>query len=255
LSCFVSGGRAADGRAWGFPQGWTTITRYAKRDPMEFWQRFEPAPDAPPHAGSMAAPMPDGSALRLPLRDYGAVAVTGLIANQASFAVLRRIADWAAEAARPLGAEVVCGLPTLGHALAPLVAEALGHPNWVAAGYSRKRWYEEGLSVPVSSSTTPGERRMWLDPRVLGRLAGRRVLLVDDVISTGSSALAGLALLERAGLRPVGLCVAMAQGDRWLASWPADVPVCAAFATPLLRRKPSGWVPDASTLPAVKLPR
>ena len=32
-----------------------------------------------------------------------------------------------------------------------------------------------------------------LDPRVLHRLAGRRVLLVDDVISTGSSALAGLA--------------------------------------------------------------
>ena len=101
--------------------------------------------------------MPDGSALRLPLRDYGEVAVGGLIVNQASFAVLRRLAAWMAEAARPLGAEVVCGLPTLGHALAPLVAEALGHPNWVAAGYSRKRWYEEALSAPVSSSTTPGE--------------------------------------------------------------------------------------------------
>ncbi|WP_073138564.1 phosphoribosyltransferase [Muricoccus roseus] len=221
---------------------------------MEFWQRFDPAPDRAPHQGSMAVPMPDGSALRLPLRDYGGVAVTGLIVNQASFAVLRRIAGWMAEAARPLGAEVVCGLPTLGHALAPLVAEALGHPNWVAAGYSRKRWYEEGLSVPVSSSTTPGERRMWLAPRILSRLEGRRVLLVDDVISTGSSALAGLALLRRVGVRPVGLCVAMAQGDRWVPSWPADVPVCAAFATPLLRPGEGGWVPDAATVPGVLLP-
>jgi adenine/guanine phosphoribosyltransferase-like PRPP-binding protein len=150
---------------------------------------------------------------------------------------------------------VVCGLPTLGHALAPLVAEALGHPNWVAAGYSRKRWYEEALSVPVSSSTTPGERRMWLDPRILARLEGRRVLLVDDVVSTGSSALAGLALLNTIGIRPVGLCVAMAQGDRWVASWPADVPVCAAFSAPLLRRVEGGWEPDPSTRAKVALPR
>ena len=221
---------------------------------MEFWQRFEPAPDAPPYRESMAAPMPDGSALRLPLRDYGEVAVGGLIVNQASFAVLRRLAGWMAEAARPLGAEVVCGLPTLGHALAPLVAEALGHPNWVAAGYSRKRWYEEALSAPVSSSTTPGERRIWLDPRILPRLEARRVLLVDDVVSTGSSARAGLELLERAGVRPVGLLVAMAQGDRWVPSWPAELPVVAAFATPLLRRGPQGWVPDPATQPGVVLP-
>ena len=221
---------------------------------MEFWQRFEPGPDAPPHVGGMALSMPDGTALRLPLRDLGEVAVTGLIANQASFAVLRRIAGWMAEAARPLGAEVVLGLPTLGHAVAPLVAEALGHPNWVAAGYSRKRWYEDALSVPVSSSTTPGTRRMWLDPRILPRLAGKRVLLVDDVISTGTSALAGLALLAAAGLRPVGLLVAMAQGDRWVPAWPPSVPVHAAFAAPLLRPVPGGWAPDPATRPQVVLP-
>ena len=45
--------------------------------------------------------MPDGSRLWLPLRDYGAIAVTGFIANQASFAVVRALAGWMAEAARP----------------------------------------------------------------------------------------------------------------------------------------------------------
>ncbi|WP_426956075.1 phosphoribosyltransferase [Muricoccus radiodurans] len=221
---------------------------------MEFWQEFEPGGAAPPYGGSMPVPMPDGHALRLPLRDYGDVAVTGFIANQASFAVVRRLAGWMAIAARPLGAEVVCGLPTLGHVFAPLVAEALDHSNWVAAGYSEKRWYDRRLSVPVSSSTTPGERRLWLDPRILPRLEGRRVLLVDDVISTGSSARAGLALLAAAGVRPVALLVAMAQGDRWRAEWPADVPVAAAFATPLLRRVPGGWAPDEATRPAVIRP-
>ncbi|SDC98990.1 phosphoribosyltransferase [Belnapia rosea] len=217
---------------------------------MAFWQEFE-APigmEAPRRADALV-PMPDGSALRLPLRDYGAVGVTGLIANQASFAVARRLAGWMADAASRFAPEVVVGLPTLGHVFGPLVAEALGHSNWVAPGYSRKLWYEEGLSVPLASSTTPVSRRLWLDPRLVARIEGRRVLLVDDVISTGHSALAGLELLAKAGVRPAAACVAMAQGDRWRAAWPGEVPLVAAFATPLYRPTPEGWVPMPETAP------
>ncbi|MBO1076706.1 phosphoribosyltransferase [Roseomonas marmotae] len=222
--------------------------------PPEYWQHYEAEPLPAPFTTAATARMPDGRWLRLPLRDYGAIAVTGFIANQASFAVLRPVHAWMAAAARDFGAEVVVGLPTLGHVFGGPVAEALGHPNWVAPGYSRKKWYEEALSVPTASSTAPDARRMWLDPRLLGRLRGRRVLLVDDVISTGSSSLAGLALLEKAGVRPVGLCVAMAQGDRWRATWPEDVPVAAAFATPLYRRQEGGWMPDEASRPQVRLP-
>jgi adenine/guanine phosphoribosyltransferase-like PRPP-binding protein len=219
---------------------------------MEFWQGFDPPrAEAPPWRDSYPAPLPDGLRLRLPLRDFGDFAVAGLIANQAAFAVTRRLAGWMAEAARPIGAEVVVGLPTLGHVFGPLVAEALGHPNWVAPGYSRKRWYEEALSVPMASITSPGARHMWLDPRLLPRLRGRRVLLVDDVVSTGSSARAGLALLAAAGVAPVALCVAMAQGDRWRAAWPAALPVVAAFATPIFDPAPgrAGWLPRPGSLP------
>jgi adenine/guanine phosphoribosyltransferase-like PRPP-binding protein len=218
---------------------------------MDFWQSFGP-PQAKggPWRNSYPASMPDGSRLLLPLRDFSEFAVAGLIANQASFDVVRRLAAWMAEAARPLGAEVVVGLPTLGQVFAPLVAEALGHDNWVAPGYSRKRWYEEALSVPMTSITTPDSRRMWLDPRLLPRLAGKRVLLVDDVVSTGSSARAGLSLLAAAGITPVALCVAMAQGDRWRAGWPASVPVVAAFATPIFNPAlGGGWTPLPGSLP------
>jgi adenine/guanine phosphoribosyltransferase-like PRPP-binding protein len=219
---------------------------------MAYWQAFAPRvlrPQGTAWSTDTAAAMPDGSALKLPLRDFGERAVAGFIANQASFAVVRRITGWMAEVARPYDAEVVVGLPTLGQVFAPPLAEALGHANWVAPGWSRKRWYEDALSVPAHSITSPGERRMWLDPRLLPRLAGRRVLLVDDVVSTGASARAGLMLLAAAGVTPVALVVAMAQGDRWRASWPASISVRAVFATPIFSRAEDGWVPMPGSAP------
>jgi len=217
---------------------------------MEHWQAFAARP-SPRGAwtGTYAAPMPDGSALELPLRDLGDTAVAGLIANQASFEVVDRLSAWMTQLARPFGAEVVVGLPALGQVFAPSIARALGHPNWVAPGWSRKRWYEERLSVAAQSITSPAERRLWLDPRLLPRLEGRRVLLVDDVISTGASARAGLVLLEAAAIVPVALVVAMAQGDRWTDDWPEEVPVRAVFATPIFARDPAGWVPVEGSAP------
>lgn len=198
----------------------------------------------PPFGARYPARMPDGRFLHLPIRPIG---VAGLIVTQASFSVVRHLASWMAEAAAPLRAEMVMGLPTLGHVLAPLIAEGLGHPNWVAAGYSRKLWYEERLSVPMRSITSIAERRLWLDPRMLPRLAGRRVLLVDDVISSGASAQAGLALLAQAGLRPVGLCVAMEQTMAWRAAWPVELPVVSLCRTPRLTLSAAGWMPDQSS--------
>ncbi len=209
----------------------------------DFWQDFQAAaPHGPVYTDSYPAPTPDGRALVLPLRDLGATAVAGLIANQASFAVADALSGWMAAAAGRFAPDVVVGLPTLGHVFGSAVARLLGHPNWGALGTTRKLWYEEALSAPLSSITAPGAgRRLWLDPRLLPRLAGRRVLLVDDVISTGASARAGLAVLRAAGIAPVALCVAMIQGDRWQADWPDGLPVAAAFATPLFDRTAAGW--------------
>jgi len=216
---------------------------------MEFWQQFGGPATAGPHRDSYPAPLLDGATLDLPLRDFGEFAVAGFIANQASFAVVRAIAGWMTELARPFGAEVVVGLPSLGQVFAPLLAEGLGHSNWVAPGWSRKRWYEPALSVPVHSITSPAERRLWLDPRIVARMVGRRVLLVDDVVSTGASAQAGLALLAAAGVVPVAAIVAMAQGDRWRGTWPAAIPLRAAFATPIFRPSPAGWLPQPGSAP------
>lgn len=220
---------------------------------MQFWQEFLPRQQAGEAADGVwtdhyPARMPDGSRLLLPLRHLGDFAVAGLIANQASFAVFDRLTGWLAVLAQGFAPEVVVGLPTLGHGFGAGVARALGHANWVAPGTSRKFWYDEELSVPLASITSPGGgRRMWLDPRLLERVQGRRVLLVDDVVSTGASLRAGLALLAAAGVAPVAFAAVMLQGDRWRAALPAGVSVSAVFATPLFVRAPGGWRARAGT--------
>ncbi len=214
--------------------------------PVGFWQAFEPAAGAarPVWHDHYDAPLRDGTCLRLPLRDYGDFAIAGFIANQASFVVLDTLVGWIAEDIAALGVDVVVGLPTIGHVLGAGLARALGHPNWVAAGSTRKLWYDETLSVPTQSVTAPEQgRRMWLDPRLMDRLSARRVLLVDDVVSSGSSARAGVALLQRAGIRPVALAVAMIQGEAWRQVWEPSIPVFAAFSTPRFRRFGKGWQP------------
>jgi adenine/guanine phosphoribosyltransferase-like PRPP-binding protein len=218
---------------------------------MDYWQDFLPAaPPRPIWTDDYAAPMPDGTALLLPLRDLGETAIAGLIANQAAFRVLDRLIAWLAGRVARFAPDIVLGLPTLGHAVAPALARALGHPNWVPAGFSRKLWYDEALSIPATSITSPGAgRRMWLDPRTLGRLQGRRVLLADDVLSTGRSMRAGLALLRQAGITPVAAAALMIQTDRWQADWPPAIPVAGAFATPLFTRHAEGWIARPDTAP------
>ena len=219
---------------------------------FEYWQAFTAPPDPLPEIwrDCYAAPMRDGSALLLPLRDYGETAIAGFIVNQAAFAVADTLVKWIAADVQHLGVDIVVGLPTLGHTVGAGVARMLGHANWVAPGTTRKLWYDEALSVATRSVTSPGAgRTMWLDPRLLGRLSGRRVLLVDDVISTGSSALAGIGLLERAGIVPVAFAVAMSQGNEWRKQWRGNVPVIAAFETPIFKRVADGWTPLSSESP------
>lgn len=228
--------------------------------PHEFWQDIHPPatfPEDPPGGirDLYPARLPDGRQIALPIRILpgdGSRAVASLIVNQASFAVEDALADAMTQALRPLRADVVIGVPTLGLPLANAVARRLGHARMVALGTSRKFWYDEGLSEPMSSITSPDQvKRLYLDPRMLPLLRDRRVAVVDDVISSGASMRAVLSLLSKAGIAPVALVFAMLQTQRWhgvLESLGATLPdrVHGALRTPLLlRRDDGGWTPAA----------
>ena len=221
-----------------------------------YWQRFvdeaeltaDPADHDGPWRYGYPAPLPDGRALLLPIRQLAADpsrAVASLISNQASLDVIDTLGVMLARLLAPFAPEAVVGMPTLGLAYAPVVARELGLERVVPLGYSRKYWYDKALSAPVQSITTPdGGKRVYLDPNLLPLLRGRRVVLVDDVVSSGATLDAPWRLIESLGAEVLACGVVMRQGERWIDTLGPEraAKVFGVIDTPLLRAVPKGWV-------------
>lgn len=221
-----------------------------------YWQTLEPegmdpARSRAPFRYGYPVELPDGRFLVLPIRRRPDPerAAASLIPNHASFTVIDALAGFMADLARPLQPDVVVGLPTLGLALAPEMARKLGHARYAPLGYSRKVWYREELSRPVRSVTSPdATKRVWLDPNLLPWLEGKRVVLVDDTVSSGTTAAAVLRLFATARVTVAGVVAAMSQGGAWRDVLAAEDPawpglVRWVFETPLFRRVEDGWEP------------
>jgi len=222
--------------------------------PHEFWQKLY-APETfdvqGVHETFFPATLDDGRQLQLPIRPLSDKqhALASLIVNQAAFDVVDALSDDLAAKLKVFEPDVIVGLPTLGLTLASEVARKLGHSRYVPLGTSRKFWYEEELSVPLSSITTPDQiKRLYIDPRMLPLLDGRRIALVDDVISSGTSIVAALNLLNSRALKPVVIGAAMLQTQRWRAPLEqlgaefAEM-TRGCFTTPMLKHgENGGWI-------------
>lgn len=216
-----------------------------------YWQHIVDAGQlvqpAPPWRHGYPARLPDGRVLMLPIRPLPGEpthAVASLICNQASLDVVETLGRLLAEKLAPLQPEVVIGIPTLGLTFAPVVARHLGHARYVPMGYSRKFWYDDALSAEVQSITTPTPgKRVFLDPNLLPLVRGRRVVLVDDAVSSGSTLRAPWTLVESLGAEVLACGVAMLQGERWKTALGAEraARVVGVFESPLLQAVPDGW--------------
>lgn len=69
------------------------------------------------------------------------------------------------------------------------------------------------ISVPVHSITTAKEQRLYIDETDVERMRGKRVVIVDDVISTGESMKAVEEHVKEAGGNVVGRAAILAEGD------------------------------------------
>ncbi len=212
---------------------------------------------AGPYTSHYPVALLDGSTLELPLRTLpsGDGAIALLMSNQTPFEVEDALAPLIAQVASTFSPDCVAAVPTMGLDYARLTARKLGLPHYVAMGLSRKFWYDDGLSERMNSSTSPDHfKKLYLDPALLKRLEGTRVVLVDDVINTGTSAVAAIRLLERAGANVVGLAVALTEGYAWrdaLAElgpcWPHKVRA-AGHIPVFTKAEGGGWTPVPATL-------
>jgi adenine/guanine phosphoribosyltransferase-like PRPP-binding protein len=238
-------------------------TRLGFRDRGSYHDRIIPAADMPvlpppPYKDSFPVKLPDGDWALLPflaLPPDFSTAIAYLCITENSFALEDRLSSAMAELARPLHADVVVGMPTLGMVLAASVGKKLGHTHYVPLSYSRKFWFEDELSIPVNSITTPVQpKTVYIDPRLLERLEGKRVLLVEDVISTGGTVAAELALMKKIDANVIGVITAIRETRVWIDKLSAIDSAYRALVTspircPLFRRSADGWVPDPSTQP------
>lgn len=85
--------------------------------------------------------------------------------------------------------------------------------KYLLARKSVKLYMTDPVEVKVKSITTAKEQRLYLDSHDHEYIDGKRILLVDDVISTGESIAALEELVCRAGGLVAGRMAVLAEGD------------------------------------------
>ncbi len=98
----------------------------------------------------------------------------------------------------------------------PLVQELsrlMGLPYYIVARKSVKPYMATPLVDEVNSITTQKTQTLCLDGKDALAIQGKRVALVDDVISTGESLEAIRRLVEKAGAQVVAQAAILAEGD------------------------------------------
>jgi adenine phosphoribosyltransferase len=105
-----------------------------------------------------------------------------------------------AEKIRQAGApEEIVTAEAKGIALAYEVSRLLGLKRFVVARKSMKSYMQDAVHHEVKSITTANTQVLYLDGSDAAEIRGRRVCILDDVISTGESIAAVEALVQEAG--------------------------------------------------------
>lgn len=84
--------------------------------------------------------------------------------------------------------------------------------NYIVTRKMAKLYMHDPIEVEVQSISTAKKQTLWLDQADIDLLKGKRVLIVDDVISTGGSLLALESLVNQAGGIIAGKCAVLAEG-------------------------------------------
>ena len=93
------------------------------------------------------------------------------------------------------------------------MARQSGENNYIIARKGLKVYMKNPLEVCVNSITTQHQQHLYIGEDEVNMIKGKKILLVDDVISTGESLSALVDLVEKAGGNIVGKMAVLAEGD------------------------------------------
>ena len=154
-----------------------------------------------------------------------------------------------AERLAPLQPEVIVGAATLGIPVAMEVSRALGLDQYVILQKSPKIHLGDALVQPISSITSKGEQKLLLDRQSIPLLEGRRTVVVDDVVASGSSLKGSIQLARAAGANVVGVGLILTEANEWKSVLGADADLVHSLAhIPQFKPGTMGWEPIPETL-------
>ena len=108
--------------------------------------------------------------------------------------------------------DVILTAEAKGIPLAHEMARQNGDDYYFIARKHPKLYMQEVFDVAVRSITTDADQHLYLDKADADRMKGKRILIVDDVISTGESLRAMEELVKKAGGNIVGKMAVLAEG-------------------------------------------
>jgi adenine phosphoribosyltransferase len=120
-----------------------------------------------------------------------------------------------AEILRPYDVDIVATVATMGIPLAVEVTRHLGLDQYVILHKTPKIHLADAVSEPVRSITTDAQQLLLFDRARVKDVQGKRVAIVDDVISTGASTGAALRLLRRVGAEVVAIGTLVTEASLW----------------------------------------
>jgi len=156
----------------------------------------------------------------------------------------------------PYHPEIVVSVATMGIPIAIEVTRSLGFDDYVILHKTPKIHLYDAIAEPVRSITTASVQRLLFDRSRLEAVRGRRVAVVDDVISTGGSTKAALNLLRQVDAEPVVIGTLVTEGSTWRTFLGDDAGLVQALgAIPLFRHAAGGglvedWEGGGGSTPA-----
>jgi len=169
------------------------------------------------------------------------LALALLITVDMGVSFMAKAGEELADVLAPYAVDVVATVATMGIPLAVEVTRHLGLDQYVVLHKTPKIHLADAVTEKVRSITTDAEQRLLFDRARISDVEGKRVAIVDDVISTGASTGASLRLLRGVGADIVVIGTLVTEAGLWRTALGDDASKVRALGSiPVFRPDGSG---------------